>query len=199
VLHTRSTAQREQASQADTLDVLRQTSASIHVASSIRSRGVRAASFPREHDQLDFIKVPADEHESTPLPMEQFGDDEHDTVYRDAGHEVDAAGERSAHAETIEMYAVHRTREFNERTRRQPHDENAWLQFAAFQRDPCHLSRNVRTALDKQVSIYDRALLHLPQSTALLLAKLTVCEVCVCVWGFFLFVVCIWVSVVCTV
>lgn len=81
--------------------------------------------------------------------------------------------------ETWDEFFMRRTREFNKMTRDRPHDESLWIAFANFQ-DELSIGQRKKSvqvqALEKKISVLEKALEFNPDSEELLLFYLETCK-----------------------
>ncbi|KAG0609755.1 hypothetical protein M758_7G011500 [Ceratodon purpureus] len=81
--------------------------------------------------------------------------------------------------ESWDDYIIRRTRELNTLTRERPDDENSWLEFAKFQDELVHMAQRKgvkQQAVEKKVSVLEKALEHHTQSLQLTLIYLEACS-----------------------
>ncbi|XP_057854710.2 uncharacterized protein LOC131064559 isoform X2 [Cryptomeria japonica] len=89
------------------------------------------------------------------------------------------SAEVSESGEDWDEFVMHRTKEFNQMTRDKPHDENLWIAFANFQDEIAsgQRKRSVQLqALEKKISILEKALELNPDSEELMLFFLETCR-----------------------
>lgn len=81
--------------------------------------------------------------------------------------------------ESWEEHLRRRTKELNEKTRDRPMDASVWMEFANFQDENVRYgakSASLQHAVERKISIYEKALLHLPDNTDLQVAYLEACR-----------------------
>ncbi|XP_024385096.1 uncharacterized protein [Physcomitrium patens] len=103
------------------------------------------------------------------IPLE-----EKDIKKKDVGDE-----DEQEEGESWNDYIIRRTREFNSLTRERPDDENSWLEFAKFQDELVHMAQRKgvkQQAVEKKISVLEKALEHHPDSLQLTLLYLESCR-----------------------
>jgi len=78
--------------------------------------------------------------------------------------------------EKLEDVLFRRAGEFNERTRRNPHHLQTWIEFVAFQDEYMPLVKAEGPIIEKKISILQRALELNPGSIVLLSTLLSLCQ-----------------------
>eukprot|EP00002_Diphylleia_rotans_P025590 TRINITY_DN5063_c0_g1_i6.p1 TRINITY_DN5063_c0_g1~~TRINITY_DN5063_c0_g1_i6.p1 ORF type:complete len:606 (+),score=112.85 TRINITY_DN5063_c0_g1_i6:1288-3105(+) len=88
-------------------------------------------------------------------------------------------GEEEEEGETYEVYITRKTKELNQKTREQPKNIDAWIELAKFQEEflSFHGRLGQGSLFEKQISIYERALMENPESEDLWIAYLKLCSV----------------------
>lgn len=79
--------------------------------------------------------------------------------------------------QTFAEYIYEKTRDFNRRTREDPHDVELWFRFLDFQDEsvPLHRSGSAAPVLEKKIAILEKALQHNPGHETLLMTYLNTC------------------------
>lgn len=111
------------------------------------------------------------------FPSEDFIPLQQEPV-KDQRSELESASNMEC-GETRDEFFLRRTREFNKMTRDRPHDESLWIAFAIFQ-DELAIGQRKKSvqvqALEKKISVLEKAIEFNPDSDELLLFYLETCK-----------------------
>lgn len=111
------------------------------------------------------------------FPSEDFIPLQQEPV-KDQRSELESASNMEC-GETRDEFFLRRTREFNKMTRDRPHDESLWIAFAIFQ-DELAIGQRKKSvqvqALEKKISVLEKAIEFNPDSEELLLFYLETCK-----------------------